>query len=182
MPIETTSGIPFEIAAGDTLNFTVGFSGYPATSYGLTFILFNAGAVVATLTGTPSGSDFNVTASDEDTANYPPGRYTYAAYVTQSGTRVLAERGQISVTPNFAIAEVPSEAQTLLTALNAALLSLSGSANSSVSFNGQSYTKQNIGDLMKMRTQLRAQVQAEQRAKGYDKSAGLKRIVTRFTS
>ena len=180
MAFDTYSGIPSTIAAGDTLSFSAGFSGYPATSYGLIFILSLNGAVVATLNGTPSGDDFIISATDEATASYPPGRYFYAAYVTQGGERKMAQRGQISVTPNFAIAEVASEAQTLLTALNANILALSSSATSSVSFNGQSYTDRDLSQLMKMRNELRAQVQAEQRAKGYDANSGYKTLRTRF--
>lgn len=182
MPVQSVNGVPCRFSAGDSLDFSIALSGYSSATYGLTFILNKLGAVGLTITGTanPDGS-FQVTQTAAQTAGLAPGRYQWAAYATLGSTRALAcSPGQISVQPNFAVAAIPTTAETLLAACDAALLALATSKRQSVSFNGQSYSSFQIKDLREMRDSLRAQVAAEQRAAGYNPQSGAKTIVTQF--
>lgn len=182
MAITPTSGIPIEIVAGDTLSFTVSYAGYPPASNTLTFCLNKNGVSLTQITGTTSGDGYLVTESAANTAGWVPGRYSYTCYITAGGERVTVDSGQISIAPNMAVSQTPTAAQAMLAACNAAYLALATKTKSSVSFNGQSFTVQSLRELQLMRDRLRVEVQAEQRALGYNKQGGAKILVTRFTA
>lgn len=182
MPVQSVNGFPCRFSAGDSLNFSIAFSGYLSTAgYGLMLVLNKGGAVGLTIYGTPNADgSFQITQTEEQTWNMAPGRYQWAAFATTSTSRKLVGRGQASVLPNFAVAANPTTAQTLLDECEAALSTILTSGKSSVSFNGQSFTRTQLSELRTIRNELRAQVDAELRAAGYAPQAGSKTIVTQF--
>lgn len=175
--------VPKSIAAGTTLLFTETLSGYPASLWTLAFILNLDGAFIANIAGTPSGNDFIVTSPIATTAAWKPGQYNFAERVTEiaDATNVIQVcTGQIAVTPNFSVTATPTPSQVQLTAIEAAILILIANPNSSVNFNGQSMTQQNLKEMFDIRDRLKARVDAELNAAGLSTRGGAKRIVTRF--
>lgn len=142
------------------------FSNYPITDYTIGLYLNLNGTAATNVSGV--GSDTNTwtfTIPSATTTNLTPGLYDYAFYATKTAdsTRSTAKTGQLTFIPNLAATTPKSETQLILDALNATILALSASGNSSVSFNGQSYAKRDLHQLMEMRRELEAQVFREQR-------------------
>src|SRR5687767_8527112 len=96
--------VPSQIVAGATLIFGESLSAYPATTFGLKFILNRGGVVVGTVTAEKNGSDFVVTEAAAKTALWAPGPCIFAEIATaDDGSGVYQVRtGPLSITPNFA--------------------------------------------------------------------------------
>lgn len=162
----TPTSIPALSEIGDTFAFSETFTAYPADAYTITLYLNLNGTAATNVAGTNSTLttwDFSIPKTA--TANLTAGLYDYAFYATKTAdnTRSTAKTGQLQFIPNLAATVTKSEAQLILDALNATILSLSASGNQSVSFNGQSYSKRDMMQLMQMRRELEAQVFREQR-------------------
>ena len=89
-------------------------------------------------------------------------RYTETA----TSEVVTGETGIVDVLPNLASNQTASTAQALLTLLESQITTLLTASDvyTTVSFNGQSYTKAGLGTLIAQRDRLRAEVIAEKRA------------------
>ena len=165
MSLVTYTAVPSTFEAGDTLSFTEpGGSNYPPGAWTATLVLNRAGRGTQSFTGTTSGSAFGWTLTTAQTALIAPGTWTYAIYVSDGTQRATLKTGTIGVLQNLAVDATPSPAQVMLTALESAITKLSGSVNQIVNFNGQSFTKSNLGDLLKQRVQLKAEIYREQQA------------------
>ncbi len=163
----TPTGIQAQYEVADTVAIVETFSDYPIASYSLILYLNLAGVAATNVSGV--GSDTNTwtfTLPNTTTTNLTPGLYDYAMRATKTAdsTTSTAKTGQVTFIPNLAATTAPSAAQVLLTQLNATILALAASGNSSVSLNGQSFTKRDLHQLMEMRRELEAQVFREQRA------------------
>lgn len=175
--------VPRSIAAGTTLFFTETLSGYPASLWTLAFILNLDGVFVANIAGGANGNNFIVTAPIATTAAWKPGQYNFAERVTEiaAPTNIIQVCiGQIAVTPDFSVSATPTPSQVQLTAIEAAILILVASPNSSVNFNGQSMTQQNLKEMFDIRDRLKVRVEAELLSAGLSTKGGARRIVTRF--
>lgn len=162
MPVVTTNGIPAEIRSGDTAIFTVAApSDYPAGTWTLTFDIMLNGTAIAQTTATTSGSDYLVTIASTTTDDWAPGIYQYAAFVTSSGQRATIYSGTIRILENVAVTRTATVAESLLTKVETALSSLMSGTNQSVSFNGQTFTKKDLAQLITIRDRLKAEVLAE---------------------
>jgi len=158
MAFAALTSMPCQFESGNTLVVTMPLSTYAPSEGAARLYLVLNGAPIANFTATESGNDFTFTISATASASLAPGLYDWAIYFTYTaGERETALTGQITVLPDMATAQTASIAQQMLDALNATILSLSGSGNQSVSFNGQSYTKRDMGQLMRMRTDLQAE-------------------------
>lgn len=163
MSLQTLSGIPPVIESGDTVLFTENFGAdYPVGTWTAVLWLQKGYGTPASFTATTSGSDFLFTLSAASTASLAPGYYDFAFYLTSGSQRATGKTGTVGVLPNLAVAQTATSAQAMLAALETAITTLSASVNSSVSFNGQSYTKASLGDLLRQRMNLQAEVFREQ--------------------
>jgi len=165
MAVETVSGLPAIIESGDTVIFTEDFTDYPVSAWGVKLYVSLNGTAVTNWTGSGSGSTYTFTLTAAQTAALTAGRYLFAFYATETATsqRELAKTGELDVLPNLAATQTASTAQTLLTNIETAITALSSGENQSVSFNGQSFTKKDLGGLLRQRTQLQAEVIREKR-------------------
>ena len=171
MSLTATSGIPRSITAGNTLRLTVSNSSYPASLFTLALILSLDGTVLGNIAGTAIGNDFTIEATHRITGAWTPGRYNYVCYYTEisSGERAQGESGMMIVMPNFAVSQPETINQANLRLARATYqLVLEAGPDSSVQFNGQSYTRQNMLELSRLINELERKVQAEQRALGYE--------------
>jgi hypothetical protein len=165
MAFEALTSIPCEFESGNSVTVTMPLPDVSPSEGEAKLYLSLNGTAVTNITATESGDEFTFTISAAASAALAPGLYDYAIYFTYTGTqRISIATGQIRITPNLATSQTASDAQTMLTALNATITTLMASGNASVSFNGQSFTRRNLDELIKMRTQLRAEVIAERRA------------------
>lgn len=155
----------------------------------MVLVLNNGIASPSSIAGTTSadGASFDVTISATVSAGLANGPTTAIPLYTKISDTTVKEYGRASSTtvfPAITATGSPSVTQQMLTALNAAIIKLSGSTNSSVSFNGQSFTKRDLAQLIAQRTNLQAQVIAEQNAllsaRGGHPNDG--RIQTQFAS
>ena len=80
------------------------------------------------------------------------------------GERTTADSGAITVLPDLTQARAKSVARVQLDAINAAITSVVSGKFAVVSFNGQTFTRQNLDVLMRQRTDLAAQVYQEEQA------------------
>lgn len=153
----------YEVA--DTVVIQETFSDFPSTAYSVTLYLNLNGTAATNAAGTGSGTTWTFTLSNTVTTALTAGLYDYVfrATKTADNTTTTAKTGQLTFIPNLAVTTAKSAAEILLDSLNATILTLSASGNSSVSFNGQSFAKRDLHQLMEMRRELEAQVFREKR-------------------
>ncbi len=165
MAVATVDGLPAIIESGDTVIFTETFSDYPVSAWGVKLYVSLNGTAITNWTGSGSGSTYTFTLTAAQTAALAAGRYLFAFYATETATsqREIAKTGEIDVLPNLAATQAASTAQTMLTNIETAISALTSGEDQSVSFNGQSVTKKDLGGLLKQRTQLQAEVIREKR-------------------
>jgi hypothetical protein len=161
MAIAPTVGVPSVVEAGNYVSFTEEFPEYPVATWGSIFVISTATVPFVT-TATISGASFLYTLAT--TPELPVGNADWAIYATKDGRRVTVKNGTLTVLPNLATPATASAAQAMLTALEATITSLAGSKNQSVTFNGQSFTKREMGSLLTQRVQLQAEVIRERAA------------------
>jgi len=163
MAVQTLQQMPDVVECGDTLRVQLGFGSYPATSYTAPLKFNIAGTAPTSVTGTASGSDFVFVLSAATSAAMAAGTYDYAIRVTEtaSSETATAQTGTIIFLPNLGATLTKSTVEQQYDAANTALLSLLANKNSSVSFNGQSFTKENQMSLVDIISRLKARLDAE---------------------
>lgn len=190
MAVSTVSGSPSVIEQGDTVLFSEKYTSYPSALWYLDFIIQAQGSGndpnTFRATNDPNTTNgFLVTLNAANTANFVPGRYQFAQYVTEisSGQRTTAKTGVLQVIPDLTQTQSKSSAQTMLDNIEAAIATLTANPFLSVSVNNVSYTRSDLSTLISMRTRLQAEVIRERRTadafRGIETSG---RIGTRFKS
>lgn len=125
-------------------------------------ILNQIGSAAISVSGAASGDNFIFTIPSTITAAMGTGQWTYGARVTLSGQVATAQAGDFTLLANYATTVEPSYAQQQLDAANAAFVLLVANTQSSVSFNGQSFSQASSGELLDIISRLKAMVAAEQ--------------------
>jgi hypothetical protein len=173
---------PQSFNAGDAATFTIFDGAYlPGDGYTSKLIFSKDGQVVLTKDGDANGTKFVFTIASADTATVVPGEYTFSFTFTKDGARSSTGADFVYINPNPEVSITLSPAQQQLAACEEAILALSSNGNASVSFNGQSFTKRNLVDLMDFRDRLQARVNAELRALGLSRKGGARTVATRFS-
>lgn len=162
MSLTVATEIPASIERGSAYSFKLAFTDYPTSAWTAALVLGRNGSAPLSFAATISAGMFLWTLTNANTLTITPGWWDFAIHVSDATYRVAAQSGRIPVLNNLAVAQTASVAQTMLTALEAAITTLSANVNSSVSFNGQSFTKADIASLMAKRVQLQAEVIREQ--------------------
>lgn len=167
--MSTQTSIPVKFNVGDTVAFTESFTEYPASA-GWTaklWLSLNGG------TGTPSsvtastnadGKSFDFTITQTVSAALAPGEYRYSEIVTNGTETHTPREGVIYALPNYTTAQTPTAAQAMVTLLMAVMQEFAGTTRTTVSFNGQSFTRASIKEYQEQLTYWQARVLAEQRA------------------
>ena len=152
------SGIPSQFEAGDTVIFTESFPDYAPGTYTAALVLNNGAAAATSISATTSGTSFLFTLSASVTAAITPGDYTFAIYATSGSTRYTAKSGVVKVIPNLTATATPSFAQAQVTLLQTVLAEFNATTRTSVSFNGQSFSRASVNEYQKQLTYYRAEV------------------------
>lgn len=126
------------LTAGDTLKFSVSLSAYPASVWTLHYRLSpRQHGTVATFDATADGDAHQVTVAAATTADWTPGWYTCAAWVTNASAErygVPSETLQVEVLANLATLgagqDLRSQAQRALEDARAALAAWSPTTRS----------------------------------------------------
>jgi hypothetical protein len=145
------TGCPYKAVAGDTVQFYVQNTNYPASLYTLQLSLFATGVDPDLFNGVaqPDGS-FLISLTPSQTETVLPEKYT-AVYVYTSiatpATRNSIRGGVIWIIPDLTTQTTPSANQVLLTQLEATMLKLAQGSISSATINQQTWTKKNMQQL-----------------------------------
>jgi hypothetical protein len=156
---------------------------YPPASYALSYSmrLEGTGATEIGISASESGSDYLVEVASATTAAYTAGRYRWQAYITRSSdsARVMVGSGIVEVKANrdASTADPRSHARIVLDAIEAVLQSRASKDQEEYSIAGRSLKHTSIEDLLKLRNQYRAEVDAEERAAN---GKGGRKLVYRF--
>ncbi len=180
MPSPTT-GVPLQIEAGNTSAFLLCYSDYPVGTYTLAFVLSMGTAAPISTTATTSGTSFLVTLTATATAAIASGVYQYAAYATAGSARYTAETGRITLLPNLAATQTPSDAQAMVTLLTAVMKLFAATDKKMVNFNGQQFERQDMKQYQEQFVFWKAQLLSEQAALAAQRGEGTGgRIVAKF--
>lgn len=169
MPHETPTTEPRFIRAGDSLQWIRSLSDFPAPAWTLKYVLL-APAYKIEVTSTADGSSHKVDLSSSVTSGYPPGNYTFTGYVDNAGgERHTLFRRMMEILPDLTSLETEdgrSYAVRTLEKVEMAITELSDKGLTSASINGNTWTRQDIGKLMGLRSRLKSEVELEHQADG----------------
>lgn len=159
--------IPDQLVAGDTWKWSASFEDYSASD-GWTLTTSFRGESALDVAGSADGDGFVSTAAASATLALTAGRYSWVSVVTKDDESYTVDSGNLEVLPNLAAQEAGYDGRTLaerqLAAAEATLETLLASKNATVHFGDQSFTRQDVEKLMKIRDRLRDQVAREKRA------------------
>lgn len=162
---DALTSTPSEFTSGTTVTWSESLP-YASGSYtiAMAFQALNTpvdGYEGFSINGSGSGTTWTFTIT---AASAPkPGIYRWQRFITRASDSAVAEldSGEIVIRPSLAATPTTSTAATLLANLETAISTLSSGTNQSVNFNGQSFTKKDMGNLLDQRTRLQAEVLRE---------------------
>ena len=157
---------PTAARAGDTWAWSRTLADYPAPAWELTYTLWSATAAYA-ITAAADGTAHSVSVAAATTAAYAPGRYEWAARVTQGADGYTIASGVIQILPALGAAmDTRSHARRMLDAINAMLEGRATDGDLDVVRHqiGDRSTETDLPTLLKLRQQYAAAVQAEDAA------------------
>lgn len=178
----TITTTPQEVTAGDTLTWQVSLSDYLANdSWVLNYALVNT-TNKYTITASAVGAEHLINVSATTSATYAAGEYQWQAYVTKAADRITVGTGTIKILPNLAGAitgfDTRSHVKKTLDAIEN-WLENKNPAVSEYEIAGRRMRYIPIAELLKLRSQYKNELRAEESAK----SSGLKgrnRLQVRF--
>lgn len=185
MAIETLAGIPAELTAGDSLQWTTTLADYSASDSWSVSTYFRAddgrrfevvmSGVTTTWTGTLDGSD---------TSKWSAGVYSWHTVVSKNADRITVDHGQIRVLPDPEGETPPSHARRMLDAIEALIEGrLTSDKAERFTINGQSIDKMPSNEIREWRNYYAAEVAAERNRDRQFRGGRSHRIVrTRFVS
>ena len=167
--VATKTCAPSVIESGATYHFTVSNSCYPATGWTMQFALNNGIDAPLLVTATPDsspGTGFTVTLTAVQTAALATGRYTWGEVFTSIATpteKAVGLDGLLNVLPGVTATAKPSEAQAMVALLLGGLQALAAATEKTVSFNGQSFSRDNVSEYRKELVYWQSRVISEQK-------------------
>lgn len=182
MAVESQSGIPCQFTAGDAILFTLSDADHPASLWDMSFVLSRQGAKLAAIAATASGDNYQVSIS-ATVSSLSPGICQYSLVFTEKADATQRETGAtgwLTILPNPAVSLTQTDNQAALAACQTAITTLLASPDKSVSFNGQSFTSLDIGELFQARDRLRQLVDNELAELGIGRKGGARLIRFRF--
>ncbi len=124
MTASIATNVPAEVVAGDTIKWTCTTPDYPASEgWALAYRFINPAGTID-VNATATGADHLVVVPAAASANWPPGTYAWAAYVSKGGERFTVGGGTLVVKPDLPAQlgglEARSSARVILEQLEAA--------------------------------------------------------------
>jgi len=169
----TITTTPQEVTAGDTLTWQVSLSDYLANdAWVLNYALVNT-TNKYTITASAAGAEHLINVSAATSATYAAGEYSWQAYVTKAAQRITVGIGSIKILPNLAGSltglDTRSHVKKTLDAIEN-WLENKNPAVSEYEIAGRRMRYIPIAELLKLRSQYKNELRAEEAAK----SSGLK--------
>jgi hypothetical protein len=164
---DTLTAIPCAFVQGEAPSWNETLSEYPCASYAVAYKFEGDtpldGIQQFSVVGTESDS---ATYTFQFAANVKPGVYRWEKQITRSSDSrmAVAECGMIIVRPNAATVQTTTTAAANVASIEASLATLAASTNASVSFNGQSFTQANVGELQRHLAYWKSRALKERRA------------------
>ena len=177
-----------DLTAGDSLNFTVVQSTYPASAgWVLKYRLVPraVGGAAISIVGTASGDDHLIQVAAATTAGWAAGIYGWSSWVEKLGEVYTLESGQLTIAPDprtvAAGTDTRTAAQAALDAITATLQGKATTADWLYRINDREVRSYTIQELLALETKLRADVAAERRAAGLvDRTNSARRVAVRM--
>lgn len=186
MDIPTTE--PTKLRAGDTWKWRREdlSADYPAGTWTLKYRFKNATGGFE-ITATADGVNFAVTVTAATSGAYAAGEYAWQAWVENGSEKYTVRTGTLDVLPDLragtatAALDTRSMARKLLDAVEAVLANTATLDQQAYTIHGRSLTRIPRGELLEIRSKLKAEVAGEQRAEKLRKGlGGDNRIVVRL--
>ncbi len=159
--------IPTKITSGLSVNFTLSYPDYPASSWVATIYLRSAFGK-ADIVGTPEGDAFQFSIPASETANWPAEEYSVVLRVTDGTDVHQPLTSRLTVLPDLAALDVHdprSEAEKALAAIQATLTNRATSDQLKLSFGGRSLEKTPLSELLQLEQRFLNRVNQEKRKK-----------------
>ncbi len=159
--------IPTKITSGLSVNFTLSYPDYPASSWVATIYLRSASGK-ADIVGTPEGDAFRFSVPASETANWSAEEYSVALRVTDGTDVHQPLTSRLTVLPDLAALDVHdprSEAEKALAAIQATLTNRATSDQLKLSFGGRSLEKTPLSELLQLEQRFLNRVNQEKRKK-----------------
>lgn len=164
---DNLTALPASFAVGEIITWVETLTDYPGATHSIAYKF-------AGQTPLDGFQQFSIAGTETSTATYTfvtlttykPGIYTWEKQITLTSGSLMrvVECGQVVIQPNAATSMTTTTAATMVTTLETVLATFAASANQSVSFNGQSYSRGSISDYRNQLVFWKARVFAERRA------------------
>jgi len=176
---------PVLVRCGDSWQWTRALSDYPASTWTLTYTLYNASDAI-TIVASADGDTHSVDVAPATTTAYTSGRYEWLAKVSDGTDTHTIAAGVLIVAPEITAAtDTRSHARKMLDALNALLEGRASDGDVAVvssSINDRSITR-DIPSLIKLRDKYAQMVASEDAARNIARGDGtMRNIRVRFVS
>lgn len=174
---------PTSFAAGDTVQWTVAFADYPATTWTVTY--YFRGASKQSVQATASGTNHAVTIAATTSAAWTPGEYWWEAYAVSGSERHRVNSGRLTVGKNFSVSDEVFDGRThvqiTLEAIEAVIENRATSDQQAYTIAGRSLQRMPIRDLLFLRERYSALYAAEQRQEAIARGeSGNRKILARI--
>lgn len=183
MAVETFTTFPASFFAGDTVRVTLSDGDFPSSAWTLAVVFRGPDGSATSFAATAgAGGTFNLAISATDSAKLATGLYTATLVYTEtsSSERETDEKTYlVTVFANPTATIAKSVARQTLEAMESAKLILAGSANATVNFNGQSFTKRSLKEFSDEVERQRAIVLREDRITS-GRPRAMRRVIARL--
>ncbi|WP_294344705.1 hypothetical protein [Prosthecochloris sp.] len=186
MAASIPTSTPARLIAGDSWEWKISLSDYPAPTWTLSYYLVKSGTNLITLTGSQYGSsdDHHIDIAKETTDDFTDGTYSFQAVVTDGSDRKAVETGTIVIEPDFAQQssgyDDRSFAKKSLDAIEAVIANRASQAQQEYQIAGRALKFMTMEELLSARDRLRAEYLAEERMK--NGKSGIGSVKVRFKS
>ena len=155
---KTLTRVPDKINAGDSVEFILTESDYPASdSWEVTLVLINKDSK-ETFTSSADGDDHKFTLLPADTQDIKPGEYYWKTFVADGTDRFNTGEGRLEVVPDISSDDIKSRdlrshVKKVLDAINAKLEGKASEDELSLSIDGQSLSRFSHSQLLDFKSE-----------------------------
>lgn len=176
---------PTQARAGDTWDWTKEYPDYPASTWTLSYVFFNASGVIS-ITASAAGDTHSVDVAPATTSGYTAGRYDWTSSVTDGTDVYQVGSGAIDVLPDLSAStsyDGRSHARKMLDSINTILEGRGTAGDLDLVRADRGGRSLERGDLLKMRNHYAALVRQEDDAQKIANGESPSRLIhVRFTA
>ena len=166
MAAKVLTRVPDKIDAGDSVNFTLTLSDYPASSsWEVTLVLINSDSKKE-FTSAADGDAHKFELTPSDTQDIKPGEYYWKTYVADGTDRFKVGEGRLEIIADITNADIKSldlrsHVKKVLDAINAKLEGKASEDELSLSIDGQSLSRFSHSQLLEFKSDYEEMYSAE---------------------